>query len=61
MPPLRVVLLRHADAVNGAEAGSDFARVLTRKGEAQARRIGRALLAHGFLPDAVAASPAPRA
>lgn len=55
-----LVLLRHAQAEE-AEGRPDRERRLTRHGEAQAERIGVELCRHGLLPDAVVASPAPRA
>ncbi|MCA1810571.1 MAG: histidine phosphatase family protein [Halobacteriales archaeon] len=58
-PAHRIVLLRHAEA-EGA-AASDRARVLTAKGEGQARRIGLALHGQGLAPGAVVCSPAARA
>jgi phosphohistidine phosphatase len=57
----RVVLLRHAEAVTAEEAGSDFARTLTVRGQEQARRAGTLLRDRGLRPDAIVASPAARA
>lgn len=54
-----VVLLRHAKAED--EAASDFERRLTAKGQTQAARIGLALRNASLAPDAIVASPAPRA
>jgi phosphohistidine phosphatase len=58
-PTHRIVLLRHAEAEE--DAASDRARILTAKGEEQARRIGLALHGHGLGPDAIVTSPAARA
>lgn len=55
-----LVLMRHAQA---EEHGTirDFDRVLTRDGRDDAKRMGDWLIAHGYPPDTVVASPAPRA
>ena len=45
-----VVLMRHAEAGEAAEGGSDFERTLTRRGEADAEAVARRLAAGGWTP-----------
>jgi phosphohistidine phosphatase len=52
-------LLRHAEAVPGT--GSDGERVLTKKGIAQAKRVGRFCEKHGIQPEVILTSPLRRA
>lgn len=62
--PDRVELgfLRHAHAGDRTTwTGPDDERPLTRKGERQAERLGRFLVAGGWIPDAVLTSPLARA
>lgn len=56
----KLYLARHAEAEPSAPEG-DRERPLTRRGEAQAAALGRALRARGARPQAIAASPARRA
>lgn len=56
-----LLLLRHGTAHDGSPDGTDAARDLTEKGEAQARAAGVALAALGLTPDVVLASPKVRA
>jgi phosphohistidine phosphatase len=55
---LRLVLIRHAEAVPGSP---DELRALTTEGREQARRLGERLRADGLDPDAVLSSPLLRA
>lgn len=52
-------LLRHAEAVDEAE--SDAARALTKKGEMQARKVGKFCVKNGFIPAIILTSPLKRA
>src|SRR5205085_5659397 len=54
----RLCLIRHARAADGAP---DAARRLTDRGVADARALGRWLVAADVVPDAVIVSPATRA
>ena len=55
-------LLRHADAGDPMTfRGDDSDRPLSSKGERQAARLGRLLVATGFAPDAIITSPKVRA
>jgi phosphohistidine phosphatase len=56
----RLLLLRHGKA-DRHSAGGDRERPLTRRGEEDARRIGRFLLDEGMTPDLAVASNARRA
>jgi phosphohistidine phosphatase len=56
---MRVTLIRHGDA--GDDAPRDEERALTKKGRAEARRVGRALGRAGAHFGAVVASPLVRA
>jgi len=58
MPGRHLILMRHASAAAGS--GRDFDRPLTRRGEAEARRVGERLRAEGPLPDRVLVSSALR-
>jgi phosphohistidine phosphatase len=59
---VELCLLRHAHAGNALTwTGDDDLRPLTEKGRGQAERLGRLLLAAGFVPDAVITSPLVRA
>ena len=58
---MKVYLVRHAEAVAGDEAGSDHDRWLSARGREQARVLARLLREQGVAPDAVLASPLPRA
>jgi phosphohistidine phosphatase len=55
---MRLVLIRHAEAVPGSP---DELRALTTEGREQARRLGERLRAEGLDPDAVLSSPLLRA
>jgi|SRR5688572_29622318 len=57
----RLLLLRHAKAVQANEPLADFARPLAERGERDARRIGQRLLEHRLAPNLLLASPAARA
>ena len=60
--PVRVHLLRHADAGDPeAWSGPDAERPLSPKGEKQADRLGRFLAGTAFRPDALVTSPKVRA
>lgn len=59
MPEL--LILRHAEAIDKQAGFTDFDRVLTKKGETQADRMGRLLAHRDLRPDLVVSSPAPRA
>lgn len=56
----RLILLRHAEAVQHA-GGGDIHRALTARGHADARAVGEALAARGFAPDLALVSSARRA
>jgi phosphohistidine phosphatase len=56
---MRVTLIRHGDA--GDDAPRDEERALTKKGRAEARRVGRALERAGVRFGAIVASPLVRA
>ncbi|MBO6519056.1 MAG: histidine phosphatase family protein [Rhodospirillales bacterium] len=57
---LEIMFLRHGKAARPEGVG-DFDRPLRKKGKRQARKIGRWLVAHKALPDAVLSSSALRA
>ena len=57
-PPMRLLIVRHAEAAPGHP---DELRTLTPAGRAQARALGRRLREEAFLPDAVVTSPLLRA
>jgi len=60
--PVRLHLLRHADAGDpDTWDGPDDARPLSPKGQRQAERLGALLAASGFEPDAILTSPKVRA
>jgi phosphohistidine phosphatase len=54
-------LIRHAQAEEYSKSGSDFDRVLTEKGEADAELIGTKLLEMEISPQHLVTSPAARA
>lgn len=56
---MRLLLMRHADAVNAA--ADDFSRALSERGKADAASMGGWLKAVGLVPDRVVASPYCRA
>jgi len=56
-----LLILRHAKSDWDSEAPTDFERPLNGRGKRDAPRVGRWLLAQGWLPDHVVASPAQRA
>lgn len=56
-----IYLVRHGDAVPEEEAGSDRDRWLSAKGREAARILGRLLREQAVTPDAILASPLPRA
>lgn len=58
---MRIYLVRHGDAVPEEDAGSDRDRWLTPRGREGARVLGRLLREQGVVPDAIVASPLPRA
>lgn len=58
---MRVVLVRHAEAVDGHEVGSDAVRYLTDNGRRSVRRVGAALVEHGVVPTRIYTSPLVRA
>ena len=57
----RLLLMRHAKAVQAADPLADSARPLLERGERDARRIGERLRPHYGKPDLIVASPAARA
>jgi phosphohistidine phosphatase len=57
----RLLLMRHAKAVQAADPLTDIARPLTERGERDARRIGERLRPHYGTPEKIVASPAARA
>jgi phosphohistidine phosphatase len=60
---MKLILVRHAEAVGKGENGvdRDFDRPLTGSGREQAQKLADALAAHGVKPDAVVSSPLVRA
>jgi phosphohistidine phosphatase len=56
---LRLLLLRHAKAVQDSSEG-DFARPLNPRGRSDAVKMGRALDTHAYIPELVLCSPAKR-
>jgi phosphohistidine phosphatase len=56
----RLLLLRHAKAERAKHNGRDRDRVLEDRGRADARKIGRYLARHGFVPDRALVSPSAR-
>jgi phosphohistidine phosphatase len=58
-PERELLVLRHAKAERGEMA--DFDRALTRRGQRDARRMGRLLKDQSLLPDLLVSSPAQRA
>jgi len=56
----RLLLMRHAKAVPGAEPLVDMARPLAERGERDARRIGERLRQHQSPPERILTSPAAR-
>lgn len=57
----RLMLLRHAKAGPKPAGGKDFDRPLDAAGRREAGRMGREMLARGWLPEQVLCSPARRA
>jgi phosphohistidine phosphatase len=58
---MRVILVRHAEAVPHEDAGSDRDRWLSLRGREMARGLARLLREQSIEPDAIVASPLPRA
>ncbi len=58
---VRILLVRHGDAVPEEDAGSDRDRWLSPKGREHARILGRLLREQGIEPQAILCSPLPRA
>jgi len=56
----RLILMRHAEADAPKLGMGDHARPLSRRGEAEARAMGRLLSARGWRPDVAIVSPAVR-
>jgi len=56
----RLILLRHGQAQREAPGRDDFERTLTERGKREAWSAGRLLVARGFVPDCLLASPAAR-
>jgi phosphohistidine phosphatase len=56
-----LILVRHAEAVDGMTGVKDIERELTSKGYRDAPRIGRYLYEQGFFPDMMLSSTAQRA
>jgi phosphohistidine phosphatase len=59
--PRRVTLLRHGQAQAPDSCPDDFERVLTHRGELEAREMAARLLKRGLIPDLILVSPANRA
>src|SRR5262245_48616891 len=58
---MRIYLVRHGDAVPEEDAGSDRDRWLSPRGREASRILGRLLREQNVTPDAIVASPLPRA
>jgi phosphohistidine phosphatase len=58
---MRVILVRHAEAVPEEDAGSDRDRWLSMRGREMARGLARLLREQEIVPDGMVASPLPRA
>ena len=58
---MRVILVRHADAVPEEDAGSDRDRWLSPRGRELARGLARLLREQDVAPDVIVSSPLPRA
>lgn len=58
---MRVILVRHAEAVPEEDAGSDRDRWLSARGREMARGLARLLREQSVAPGAIVASPLPRA
>lgn len=58
---MRVVLVRHAEAVDSHHVASDAVRYLTDGGRRTARRVGAALVERGVVPTRIYTSPLVRA
>lgn len=56
-----IYLMRHAKSSWSSDASSDFERPLSRRGYADAARMGREMKRRGWIPQAIIASPAKRA
>ena len=56
----RLILLRHGQAQPETPGRADFDRVLTERGKREVGSAGRLLVARGFIPDCLLASPAAR-
>ena len=56
----RLILMRHATAATGANLATDHERPLTGRGTEEARAVGLALRAAGWVPDRVLYSDAAR-
>lgn len=61
MGPLRLTLLRHAQAQAMDSCPEDFERALTRRGTVDAREMAARIVHRGLVPDLILASPAERA
>ncbi len=60
-PPMRVVLVRHGEAVDPYEVASDAVRYLTAKGRRTVRRVGAELTVQGVELTRIFTSPLVRA
>ena len=58
---MRIVLVRHSDAVSGGDGLDDAARYLSSEGSRTAQRVAQALAAQKLAPTAFVASPRVRA
>jgi phosphohistidine phosphatase len=56
----RLILMRHGQAHPEQPRHQDFARKLTERGRRDAAAMGGLLVRHGWIPDAIVASPAER-
>jgi phosphohistidine phosphatase len=58
---LKLILVRHAEAVGEEDAGSDRDRWLSGRGRESARRLAQLLLGQNIAPTTMVSSPLPRA
>jgi len=59
--PRRLTLLRHGQAQSPDSCPEDFERVLTHRGELEAKEMAARLVKRGLIPDLLLVSPADRA
>lgn len=58
---MKIVIIRHGEAVDAAMVGGDAERYLSARGRATSRDVARALVQHGFTPTHIYTSPLVRA